>query len=199
MYTVDFFRNFTQFQDIEEMDLHQFILFFDREIVNRRYTYINSQGKIKSIKIEFRRDNFPHLIGLQYWNNLPTKQATKQYDFLLSGKWDFEYLKKADKKSFEEFKKRFELLPFFYQMFYEWKCEIKLTQKESNRGFKSRGVDMVFRKDNSDTSYLLELRQTGPDKFTYKPVSISDHILNSSSMQAKYLPLRITDVLIEEI
>lgn len=197
MYTVDFFRNFTQFQDIEEMDLHQFILFFDREIANRRYTYITSHRKIKSIKIEFRRDNFPHLVGLQYWNNLPTTQATKQYEFLLSGEWDFESLKKADKKSFEEFKKRFELLPFFYQMFYEWRCEIKLTEKESNAGFKRRGVEMIFRRDNSETSYLLELRQTG--KFTYKPTSISVHSLNSPTMHAKYLPLSIIEVQIEEI
>lgn len=197
MYTVDFFRNFAQFNDIEEMDLHQFILFFDREIANRKYTYINSRGKIKSIKIEFRSDNFPHLIGLQHWYNLPIKQAAKQYEFLLSGEWDFDFLKKADEGSFKKYKKRFELLPFFYQMFYESNCEIKLTERETNAGFKRRGVDMVFKRDDSGTSYLLELRQIG--KFTYRPVSISDHIPNSSSMHAKYLPLSITEVQIEKL
>lgn len=110
-----------------------------------------------------------------------------------------EYLQASDLASYDSFKKRFELLPFLYHMLYRTECEIKLVRKETNHGFQRRGVDMIFRRNGSSIVYLLELQTKGNDKFTFVPSSITFHNPNSKTLQASYLPLTITEVIVENL
>lgn len=199
VYTVEYFTDFTGFQDISELDLHQFTLFFEREIANRRFTYITTHGKIKKIHVDFEGSHLPHLMSLQKWSVMPTRQAEVLYQMLLDGNFSMEYLQASDSSSYDSFKKRFELLPFLYQMLYRTDCEIKLVRKETNDGFQRRGVDMIFRRNGSSTVYLLELKNKGRDKFTFVPSSITFHKPGSKTLQASYLPLTISEVIVGDL
>lgn len=197
MYTIETFKSPIKFKNIEDFDLHKFSLFFEEKIANRKYTYINSKGKVKSVIIEFRGENLPHLIGLQYWKNLSTNQPSKQYQLLLDGTLNIAQLKKSDSHSFKKYKIRMNLLPYFYSFFYGYDCEIKLVERTSNIDFNRRKVDMIFKRDDSPEVYLLELRLKGTNKTTYVPSSITVHNMNSLKLKAKYLPLHIQNVKIE--
>jgi len=197
LYTIDSFKTPTHFFKSESLDLHRFALFFEEKIAYRRYTYVNSKGKVKKINKELRGENLPHLIGLQYWSNLPSKQASKQYKMLLDGTIDFEFLKASDITAFKNHKDRFKMLPFFYRSFYNYECEIKLVERNSNVGFERRKVDMIFRQNDSPDVYLLELRCKGVDKFTFVPSSITVHKFNSATLKAKYLPLYIQEMRVD--
>lgn len=52
MYTIEFFDTFTGLKKIDDFNLHQFVLFFEKEIANRKYSYSTTHKKVKKINIE---------------------------------------------------------------------------------------------------------------------------------------------------
>src|SRR5699024_8666246 len=96
MYTIEWAKNFNGFSKEAPMNLQEFIMFYDEHIANRSFTYSTTSKKMPYFIIETRQNQIPHLMGLQYWNNIDVKQPGKQYERLLNGEWDIPFLKSAD-------------------------------------------------------------------------------------------------------
>ncbi|GAE93128.1 hypothetical protein JCM21714_2168 [Gracilibacillus boraciitolerans JCM 21714] len=97
MYTIQWATGFRGgFSKEEPMDLHKFTLFYDEHIAERYFTYSTTSKKIPYFVIETKRNQLPHLMGLQHWNNLDVKQPEKQYERLINGEWDIPFIAAAD-------------------------------------------------------------------------------------------------------
>lgn len=195
MYTIDWAKNFNGFSDESPMSLQDFILFYDEHIANRYFTYSTTSKKMPYFVIETRPNQIPHLMGLQYWNNIDVKQPGKQYDRLISGKWDIPFLQAADEGSFRDHGWRIEFLGHLYNLLYHHKCTVKLINQTTFSVFKRRRINMVFQKDDSKLVYFLELREKGEN--TFVPTSLTNYRKGSNALRFKSDPLHISDVLVE--
>ncbi len=195
MYPIDWAKKFQGFSKDNPMNLKKFILFYDEHIANRYFTYTTTSKKVPYFVIETKQNQIPHLMGLQYWNNIDVKQADKQYDRLISGEWDIPFLEAADKGSFKEHRWRIEFLGYLYKLLYQHECRLKLINKTTHNVFNNRRIDMVFQREESKLVYFLELREKGKNVFV--PTSLSNYRKNSNAWRFKSDPLYINDVLIE--
>lgn len=197
MYTVDWAENFIGFSKGEQIDLHKFVQFYDECIAYRDFTYATSSPLIPYFVVESKPSQLPHLMALQHWNNLPVKQATKQYEFLKSGEWDLEYLAKADQGAFQEHQARINFLPYLYNYLYNYKCDIKIINKNTPSSFKNRNIDMIFQHAGVKLAYILELRKKKDDG-PYVLTSLTVHNKKAQALKIKTTPVKITDLLIEK-
>lgn len=196
MYTSEWAKNFKEFADNQAMDLQKFILFYEKYLTNKTFTYSTSSKKMPLFEIITKPNQLPHLMGLQYWNNIAIKQPEKQYKQLITGKWDIPFLKSADKGAFKEHGWRIEFLPHLYNLFYYYQCTVKLINPTTHSVFQRRGMHMVFQKENSKLVYFLELREIKEN--TFVPASISRYHKNSNALRFKSDPLQITNVSIKD-
>ena len=199
MYTTEWCDGFTGFKKIEDLNLHNFTLFFEEHIANRLFTYETDHKLHSSFSIEVWGNQLPHLMGLQRWNHLEVKQPDKQYKKLLDGEWDLQLLSQIDPNAFSEQRERIGFLPYLYQLLHQGKCEVKMIQPKSNPGFDRRKVNMIFRKDGSKLVYLLELREKPSEPTVYIPSSITVHRPKSHALQARYLPLNVTNINVRKL
>lgn len=196
MYTTQWALDFTGFTNSEPMNLHQFVLFFQEHIANRKYYYTTNNKELQSFIIDSRTDQLPHLLGLQHWKNLPIKQASKQYKLLFDGKWDMSFLSKADNGSFKEHRSRIESMPYLYSMLYKGHCEIKTIHPVMHSPFKNRRIDMIFQKPSSKLAHILELREKGKEgeHKVYAPTSFSVYPKQSNAIKGKHTKLNINSI-----
>ncbi|PFB94063.1 hypothetical protein CN296_24215 [Bacillus cereus] len=191
MYTTQWASNFSGFTNSAPMDLHKFVLFFEEHIANRIFHYTTDNAAIPSFIIDSRAEQLPHLMGLQYWNNIHVKQGSKQYELLISGKWDMSFLSKADNGAFKEFKERIESMPYLYNMLYKCDCEIKQIHPVMDSPFKRRRINMIFQKQSSKLAHILELREkntSGKDRI-YVPTSFSVYPKKAKALVGKHTKL----------
>lgn len=118
MYNTSWALNFNGFLNQQKMDLHQYVLFYDKYIANKNFIYTTTSPILPTFVVESKENQLPHLIGLQNWNNVHVKQASKQYELLKSGEWDIPYLQKADSGAYKEYRARIEFLPYLYKFLY---------------------------------------------------------------------------------
>jgi len=200
MYTIEWVSDFQGFSKDEKMDLHKFVLFYDQYIAEKLYIYTTTSPMLPSFIVEARQSQLPHLMGLQYWNNLPVKQASKQYESMLDGDWDMNYLEAADRGSYLDHRSRIEFLPHLYNLLYRYDCQIKLISHTVPSPFKNRKIDMIFQKDGSKLTYALELREKvkkGDKTGIFVLTSVSIHNKNKP-LRGKFLKLNITNVEIKD-
>lgn len=197
MYTIEWAKNFSGFAKDEQLDMQQFVAFYEEYITNRMYFYETDNKMIPSFIIDSRPDQLPHLLGLQHWNNLSVKRASKQYEFLSSGEWDMSFLAKADMGSFKEHKSRIESMPYLYTMLHECKCEIKQIHTAMNSPFKNRKINMIFQENSSKLAHILELREkkvSDDERRIFIPTSFSVYPKKSNALAGKHLKLNIKSV-----
>lgn len=199
MYTIEFFDTFTGLKKIDDLDLHEFVLFFEKEIANRKYSYSTTHRKVKKINIEIFGSQLPHLLGIHKSDNLPTKRPETLYKMLLDGEITIDYLKSSDSHNLDLYKDRILLLPFFYQLFHQYRCGIKLVGQTNGDMYHRRKINMVFEKDHSSSVYLLELREKQKGSFTYVPTSITVYRKGDSRLKTKCLPLQIVELSITKL
>jgi hypothetical protein len=198
MYTIKWATNFNGFSKENPMDLQKFAQFYEQNIANRHFEYHTTNGTLPSFIIDSQGSNLPHLMGLQYWNNISTKQASIQYEHFLKGEWTLDYLQKADIGAWQQNRERMEFTPFLYNLLYKFNCTIKLVHPTQPSKFKNRRIDMIFQKNHGKLVFVLELREI-QDKGIYKPTSISTYKPNDPSLRGKHYPLTITSVNVRPI
>jgi hypothetical protein len=199
MYTTQWASKFDGFTNAQPMDLHMFVLFFEKYIANRMFHYVTKDSEIPSFIVDSRADQLPHLMGLQHWNNIHVKQPSKQYELLKSGEWDLPFLAKADNGAFKEFQSRIESMPYLYSMLYECNCEIKRIHPVMNSPFKNRRIDMIFQKPSSKLAHILELREknTTGESRVFAPTSFSVYPKKSKALNGKHTKLSIESIVID--
>lgn len=193
MYTVEWALEFEGFSKEESMDLHKFVLFYDEHIAEKNFIYTTTSAAIPSFMIEARKNQLPHLIGLQHWKNLPVKQPGKQYEFLFNGEWGIPFLEKADAGAYEEYRARIEFLPNMYKFLYKCECQVKLVHPTMPSPFKNRRIDMIFQKAGGKLVYVLELREKRDTK-VFVLASITVHNKNAQALKSKFLPVNVISV-----
>lgn len=197
MYTIDWAKKFQGFSNESPLNLKEFMLFYEEHIAERQFTYLTTSKKMPYFIIETKRNQIPHLMGLQYWNNIHVKQADKQYEKLISGEWDIPFLKQADNGSFREHGWRMDFSGYLYSLLYQYNCNVKLINSRPRNAFNQRGTDLVFQKDGSKYIYFLELRKIKEN--TFVPISLTNYRKNSNSLMFKSEPLNINNVEIKRI
>jgi hypothetical protein len=196
MYTTQWALNFSGFTNVEPMDLHQFVLFYEEHIADRMFHYTTDNKKIPSFIIDSRGDQLPHLMGLGKWNNIHVKQASKQYELLINGEWDIPFLSKADNGTFNELQSRIESMPYLYSMLYKCDCEIKSIHPVMDSPFKRRNINMIFQKSSSKLAHVLELREkniVGKNN-VFAPTSFSVYAKNAKVFDGKNTKLNIESI-----
>lgn len=194
MYTVDWCRSFDGFSKDEEIDLLSYCLFFEEHLADRFFLYSTEHKAYPSFTIEVRSNQIPHLMGLQYWSNLETKFASKQYEKIRSGEWDLTTLSQLDPQAYRDNRSRIHFLPFLYQLLHEGKCDVKVINRNVRSTIANRRIDMVFRREHSKLVFLLELRKKTNEDDLYIPASITVHRPNSAALRASYVPLNIVKI-----
>lgn len=195
MYTIEWASDFTGFSKNEQMDLHKFVLFYHKYIANKNFIYKTKSPVLPSFVVESRQNQLPHLMGLQYWNNLSVKQPGKQFNLLLNGEWSLSFLQAADEGSYKEFITRIESLANLYNLLYRYDCHIKLIHKTLRSPFRNRKIDMIFQKEGEKLVCVLELREKGANVFVLTSMTI--HNKNASALKGKFIKLDITEVTVE--
>ena len=137
-------------------------------------------------------------MGLQKWNNLPTSQASIQYEYMSKGEWDLAFLQAADVGAWQEHRDRIEFTPFLYTLLYNCECTIKLIHPDMPSVFKGRRIDMIFQKERGKHVFALELREIG-NIGVYKPVSITEYFKNDRRLQGKHTLIKIKNVNVRPI
>lgn len=193
MYTTQWALNFNGFTNTNPMDLHQFVLFFEEHIANRMFHYITHNKELPSFSIDSRSDQLPHLMGLQKWNNIHVKQASKQYELLFNGEWDIPFLAKADNGAFKENQSRIESMPYLYSMLYKCECEIKSIHPVMDSPFKRRKINMIFQKQSSKFAHILELREKklAGENRVFVPTSFTVYPKKAKVLIGKHTKLNI--------
>jgi hypothetical protein len=182
MYTVDWALEFNGFSKDEEIDLQLFSNFFEEYIANRKYIYLDV-NEVALLKIVVEGTQLPHVLGLQKWNNLPSTNATLQYEGMRNGEINLDLLKK-DNGAWQEFRKRIEFIPYSYKMLtVVGNSEIRVVPSEKSNTFRKRGIDIIFKIPSSKFIYVLEMR--GVEDY-YVLTSSSIYNRNSSVFKAKY-------------
>ncbi|KDE25553.1 hypothetical protein BA81_19154 [Bacillus safensis FO-36b] len=197
MYTETWASTFDGFKD-ESMNLHEFVLFFDKYIANKKFQYTTEDIILSSFTIDFNANQLPHLMGLQYWNNIHVKQPSKQYDLLKCGAWDIEFLKKADNGTFKEYRSRIESMPYLYSMLYDYNCEVRAIHSSMDSPFKRRKIDLIFQKNGSKLAFVLELRKKKSiEHIEYVPTSFSVYSRTSKALVGKHKKIIIKSIKID--
>lgn len=202
MYTVEWAKNFDGFQKGEYIDLKRFTHFYEEHITERFYAFETDSKQMPYFVIESRFSQLPHLMGLQYWNNIDVKQAEKQYKKLKTGEWTIEFLKKSDPGAFKQNYPRIEFTPHLYQLLYFGECRVRLLNPNIQTPFSNRKIDMLFERDKGNLIFFLELREKNPKNQpnVFVPTSITFYRKNSSVLRRiNSLTLRINDILVEKI
>ncbi|MFD1174513.1 PBECR4 domain-containing protein [Oceanobacillus picturae] len=199
MYSIDWAKNFQGFSKDYPMNLQKFTQFYDEHISDRYFTYETTSKKQPFFVIETRKNQLPHLMGLQHWNNINVTQPEKQYNNLINGQWDISFISKADNQAYKKHSGRIEFLPNLYNFLYHYQCSVRLVNREATPMFKRRKIDMILQKDGEKWVYILELRSKGPQEpTTYIPATLTEHRKKSNSLRFKSEPLEIKDVLVEK-
>jgi hypothetical protein len=194
MYDINWAVNFSGFLSDERMDIQKFALFYDAHIGGRNFIYHTDSPKLPSFIIESEGNQLPHLMGLQHWNSLSTKQPSTQYELLKNGEWDLEFLKAADKGAWDTYQARVEFLPHLYNLLYKGDCTVKLVHKDMPSPFRNRKIDMIFQKEGSKLVYVLELREK---RGVYVPASLTTYNRNAQAIKDKHDKLNIIKVTVE--
>jgi hypothetical protein len=162
--------------------LQLFSNFFEEYIANRKYIYLDV-NEVALLKIVVEGTQLPHVLGLQKWNNLPSTNATLQYEGMRNGEINLDLLKK-DNGAWQEFRKRIEFIPYSYKMLtVVGNSEIRVVPSEKSNTFRKRGIDIIFKIPSSKFIYVLEMR--GVEDY-YVLTSSSIYNRNSSVFKAKY-------------
>lgn len=198
MYTIAWVNSFVEFTKENPIDLQKFALFYEKYMANRHFEYLTENSNIPVFTIESMGNQLPHLMGLQHWNNLPTKQASIQYDYMKNGEWNLSFLQKADEGAWQTYRERIEFTPHLYNLLYSFDCTVKLIHPVMPSPFKNRRIDMVFQKERGKFVFVLELRETEIAGI-YRPVSLTTHRKNDRSLHGKHLRIKITSVNVRTI
>ncbi|MBC9721090.1 MAG: hypothetical protein H9W82_06965 [Lactobacillus sp.] len=194
MYTKDWALNFNGFSKNEEIDLKMFSNFFEEYIANRKYIYLDDKGEAR-IKIVVEGTQLPHVLGLHKWNNLPSKNASLQYEAMKNGDIDLDLLK-IDDGTWQEYRKRIEFIPYSYKMLtVVGNSDIRIVPSEKSNTFRKRGIDIIFKIPTSKFIYVLEMRRID-DHYVFTSSSVYNR--NSSAFKAKYNIVPISQISIIE-
>lgn len=189
MYTEQWALAFDGFKKDEEIDLQMFSNFFEEYIANRKYIFLDSTGEAQ-LKIVVEGSQLPHVLGLQYWGNLPTKSSTLQYEKMKEGEIDLDLLKKDD-GTWKEFRKRIEFIPYAYKMLNTiGSADIRYVPSINN-AFRNRRIDIIFKTPVSKFVYVLEMRKV---EDYYVLTSSSIYNKNSPIFKAKYINVKINQI-----
>lgn len=199
MYTEEWAGNFDGFTKENPMDLRLFMQFFEEHVASKKFEYTTNHKKIPSFIIEAGGSQLPHLMGLQHWNNLSTRNATAQFEKMLSGEWDLEFLKSSDEGAWDENRERLEFTPYLYNLFHECECIVKLVNPNvPGSVFVRRQVDLIFQKPKGKLIFAVELRETEKENI-FRPTSITTHRKESSAMKENHYLIKVTGVNVTEL
>lgn len=192
MYTKEWALGFNGFPKNEEIDLKAFSNFFEECIANRKYIYLDKEDNAL-IKVVVEGSQLPHVLGLQYWNNLPSKNPIVQYKELLLGTIDLELLKR-DARLWQDMRRRIEFIPFVYKMLtVVGNSDIRIVPAEKTNTFRKRGMEIIFKIPTSKYVYVLEMRKVDDH---YVLASSSVYNSNSPVFKAKFDIVPIKDITI---
>jgi len=190
MYTEDWALSFNGFPRNEEIDLQMFSVFFEEYIANRKYIYLDING-VARLKIVVEGTQLPHVLGLQYWNNLPSKSATSQYEEMKNGEIDLDLLKK-DEGAWQELRKRIEFIPYSYKMLtVVGNSDIRVVPALKTNAFRKRRMDIIFKIPTSKFIYVLEMRKV---EDYYVLTSSSIYNRNSPIFKEKYNLIPVSEI-----
>lgn len=196
MYTIEWAKKFDGFSRKQPMILQDFILFYEKHLADRYFTYTTTSKMIPKFTIKTKQNQIPHLMGLQYWNNLEVRQPSKQYQRLINGQWNIPHLRAADEGSFKKHGWRIEFLGYLYKLLYHHKCSVKLIHQTIHSVFLRRRVHMVFEKRSLKLVYFLELREIKNRIFV--PTSLTNYRRGSNALRFRSEPLTINSVKVEK-
>lgn len=194
MYTEEWAKKFDGFTKENPIDLRLFTEFFKEHIASKKFEYTTNHKKIPVFTIEAAGSQLPHLMGLQRWKNLPTRNATTQFEKMLSGEWNLEFLKSADEGAWDTYRERLEFTPYLYNLFHEYECTVKLINSNiRDSRFAPRNVDMIFQKPKGKLIFAVELRETEKENL-FRPTSITTHRKESQAMKEHHILIKIESV-----
>lgn len=189
VYDLQWINNFSGFTKETPMNLKGFCKFFDEHIANRNYIYQTDNKQFSQIIIRAELSQLPHLMGLQHFLNLPYKQAEKLIQSMLNEEITVDFLKKADKDSWDEFRDRIEGTPLIYKMLNSYPS-VKLVCKKMIAGEKSsyarRNMDLIFIDELGKYQYVLELREIEKESNVYALTSLSFGKKNKNKNLTKF-------------
>lgn len=194
MYTAQWAKDFEGFNKEDPIDLRLFMLFFEEHIASKHFKYTTNHKRIPTFTIVAEGSQLPHLMGLQYWNNLPTKTATTQYQKMRSGEWNLDFLKSADERAWDENRERLEFTPYLYTLLHDCECTVKLINKNvPGSSFVGRRIDMIFQKEKGKLIFAVELREMAKENF-FRPISITTHRKESRAMKENHTLIKVTSI-----
>lgn len=199
MYTVDWAKNFTGFTKEEPMNLRDFAHFYAANIAGKRYIYETNHKSIPSFTIVSEESQLPHLMGLQHWQNLSTKQATNQFQHMFDDDWDLDMLKSADAGAWQEHRERLEFTPHLYNLLHTCNCTVKLVNQQARDStFVRRNIHLFFQKNEGKLGFAVELREI-PGEDIYRPVSIKVIRPGDRVLREPHGVIKITSITIDEL
>lgn len=204
MYDLQWINNFSGFTGENSMNLKCFSKFFDEYVANRNYVYQTDNKQFPKITVRVELSQLPHLMGLQYFDNLPYKQAEKLIQGMFNEDITIDSLKKADKANWDRWRDRIEGTALIYKMLNSYQC-VKLVCKRIIAGRKSsyykRSVDLIFIDLLGKYEYVLELREVEKDTNVYALVSLTFEKINKNKNLTDYphTLLNIEKLLVDRI
>jgi len=100
--------NTTRKTAISKIDLKTLIEYFEGNICNHQYTYTLEDGR--SIVLDFKVDQLPHLLGLHYIK--PSLKGQDAINEIKGGRFDLKNARKSHKEAFKMYiKERIEYFP----------------------------------------------------------------------------------------
>lgn len=152
------------------------------------YTYETSLTEYPIIKIKFKNENIPHLLGLSrnHHYNLPTYYSSRIFDSLKS-EWDLEYLRSSDKKWFDESQDKLVGTLLLYKMLNlidsQTYTSMKWGRIQHSR-LQRDDIYFIILNDTNGKSYSLEIsKQTSQDDFFFpKSLKINDNIFDQCDL-----------------
>jgi len=204
VYDLQWINNFSGFSKENPMNLKGFSKFFDEYVANRNYIYQTDNKQFPEITVRVELSQLPHLMGLQYFDNLPYRQAEKLMQSMLNEEITSDFLKRADKATWDTHRDRIEGTPLIYKMLNSYQS-VKLVCKRPIAGrissYARRNMDLIFIDELGKYEYVLELREIEKDTNIYALTSLTFDKKNKNNNLTKFphTSLNIKNLLINRI
>lgn len=170
------------------VNINELVNSLEKHCSQYNYEYETNLNDFPTIKIVFKNENIPHLIGLSrnHHFNLPTYHPIKMFENLKKD-WDLEYLIKADEKWFDESQDKLVGALLIYNLLNLIDSKTLTTIKWGriqHQRFKRDDVYFIMIKDVEGKYYSLELAKDNPQEDWYFPRSfkINDTALDDCEL-----------------
>lgn len=204
VYDLQWINNFSGFSKENPMNLKGFSKFFDEYVANRNYIYQTDNKQFPEITVRVELSQLPHLMGLQHFDNLPYRQAEKLMQSMLNEEITTDFLKRADKATWDTHRDRIEGTPLIYKMLNSYQS-VKLVCKRMIAGrtssYARRNMDLIFIDELGKYEYVLELREIEKDTNIYALTSLTFDKKNKNNNLTEFphTSLNIKNLLINRI